>query len=61
MKEKARIRLIVHNIMAIVFSVVFLFREIDNGSLIQTLLVVAGYTYGPLLALFSFGILPEDR
>lgn len=56
-KKKARIRLIVHNIMAIVFlGCVFFFREIDNGSLIQTLLVVAGYTYGPLLALFSFGI-----
>src|SRR5690606_10009473 len=34
----------------------FFFREVDQGSLIQTLLVVAGYTYGPLLALFAFGI-----
>jgi Na+/proline symporter len=56
-KKKGRLRLIVHNIFAIVFlGCVFFFREKDNGSLIQILLVVAGYTYGPLLALFSFGI-----
>ncbi len=56
-KKKSRVRLIVHNVFAIIFlGCVFFFREVDNGSLIQTLLVVAGYTYGPLLALFVFGI-----
>ena len=56
-EKKKRIRLIVHNSFALVFlGCVFFFREADNGSLIQTLLVVAGYTYGPLLALFMFGI-----
>jgi hypothetical protein len=34
---------------------------VDNGSLIQTLLVIAGYTYGPLLALFAFGILTRRQ
>lgn len=56
-QKKKRVRLIVHNVFALIFLVcVFFFREVDNGSLIQTLLVVAGYTYGPLLALFTFGI-----
>ena len=56
-QKKKRVRLIVHNAFAIIFLMcVFFFREVDNGSLIQTLLVVAGYTYGPLLALFAFGI-----
>lgn len=56
-KKKSKVRLVVHNIFAIIFlGCVFFFREVDNGSLIQILLVVAGYTYGPLLALFSFGI-----
>ncbi len=55
--KKKKVRLIVHNVFAIIFlACVFFFREVDNGSLIQTLLVVAGYTYGPLLALFTFGI-----
>ncbi len=61
-KKKQRVRLIVHNIFALVFlGCVFFFRKVDNGSLIQTLLVVAGYTYGPLLALFSFGILTKRK
>jgi Na+/proline symporter len=56
-KQQKRTRLIVHNVFAVVFLIfIFLFREIDNGSLIDTLLDVAGYTYGPLLALFAFGI-----
>jgi Na+/proline symporter len=56
-QKQRRTRLIVHNVFAAVFLVcVFIFREVDNGSLIQVLLVVAGYTYGPLLALFTFGI-----
>ncbi len=58
--RKKKIRLMVHNVFAVVFlACVFFFREADNGSLIQTLLVVAGYTYGPLLALFAFGILTK--
>jgi hypothetical protein len=56
-KQKSRTRLVVHNTFALVFLIcVFFFKFIDNGSLIQILLVVAGYTYGPLLALFAFGI-----
>lgn len=56
-KRKNKVRLIVHNTFAVVFlGCIFFFREVDNGSLISTLLAVAGYTYGPLLALFAFGI-----
>lgn len=61
-KQKARTRLIVHNVFALVFLIcIFFFRAIDKGSLIQTLLVVAGYTYGPLLALFAFGIFTKRK
>ena len=57
-QQQKRTRLLVHNSFAIVFLVcIFVFKYIDNGSLIQLLLLVAGYTYGPLLALFAFGIL----
>nr|MBA4140095.1 sodium:solute symporter [Segetibacter sp.] len=34
---------------------------IDNKSIIDILLKVAGYTYGPLLGLFSFGILSKRK
>ncbi len=57
-KKKTRVRLIVHNIFALVFLLcIFFFREVDNGSLIDILLKLAGFTYGPLLGLFAFGIL----
>ncbi len=59
-QQQKRTRLIVHYTFAVVFLIcVFYFRMVDNGSLIQTLLVVAGYTYGPLLALFAFGIITK--
>lgn len=57
-QKKTRTRLIVHNIFAFVFLLcIFFFREVDNGSLIDILLKLAGFTYGPLLGLFAFGIL----
>jgi Na+/proline symporter len=61
-EKKKKVRLVVHNAFAIIFlACVFFFRKVDNGSLIQTLLVIAGYTYGPLLALFAFGILTKRQ
>ncbi len=57
-QAQQKIRLRVHYSFALLFLIcVFIFREIDNGSLISTLLTIAGYTYGPLLALFAFGML----
>lgn len=57
-KRQTRTRLIVHNVFAVLFLLcVFFFRAVDNGSLIDILLKLAGFTYGPLLGLFAFGIL----
>ncbi len=57
-KKQTRTRLIVHHSFALIFLLcVFFFREVDNGSLIDILLKLAGFTYGPLLGLFAFGIL----
>lgn len=59
-KKKTRIRLIVHHLFALIFlGFIFFFKEVDNGSLIIILLKLAGYTYGPLLGLFAFGILTK--
>lgn len=61
-RQKQRTRLIVHNSFAVVFLIcIFFFREIDKGTLIKTLLEIASYTYGPLLALFAFGILTRRQ
>jgi Na+/proline symporter len=56
-KRRRNIRLMVHNTFAVLFLIcIFVFRQADNNSLIDILLTVAAYTYGPLLALFAFGI-----
>ncbi len=60
--QQKRTRLIVHNAFAVLFLLcIFFFRQVDNGSLIDILLKMAGFTYGPLLGLFAFGILTKKR
>jgi len=59
-KAKKRKRLTVHLVFAVVFFImVMIFKWIDNKSIIDVILKVAGFTYGPLLGLFSFGILTK--
>ena len=40
---------------------VLVFKWIDNSSMIGLILKLAGYTYGPLLGLFAFGMLTRRR
>jgi Na+/proline symporter len=56
-KKKKRIRMTVHLCVAFVFLLcILIFRWINNKSIINIILDLAGYTYGPLLGLFAFGI-----
>ena len=58
-KQKT-VRKTVHLVFAVVFFVcVVVFKWIDNKSIIDIILKLAGYTYGPLLGLFAFGILTK--
>ncbi|MBK9733792.1 MAG: sodium:solute symporter [Saprospiraceae bacterium] len=55
--EKRRTRLAVHLSFAILFFIcVLVFKWINDKSIIDVILKLAGYTYGPLLGLFAFGI-----
>ncbi len=57
-KKKTRQR--VHLSFALIFLVfVMIFKWIDNPSMIGVILKVATFTYGPLLGLFTFGILTK--
>lgn len=50
----------VHCSFAVVFlCCIMVFKWIDNKSIIGIILDLAGYTYGPLLGLFFFGILTK--
>ena len=53
-----RTRWIVHILFSLLLLVVILiFNAINDSAVINGLLIAAGYTYGPLLGLFAFGIL----
>ncbi|HNX21740.1 MAG TPA: sodium:solute symporter [Bacteroidales bacterium] len=56
-KQRTRIRRWTHVGMSIVFLMIILvFSRFHNDSLIRIIFMVAGYTYGPILGLFAFGI-----
>ncbi len=55
--EKIRWRKYIHVGMSIlVFFVIITFNSINKDSVINELFKVAGFTYGPLLGMFSFGL-----
>ncbi|MDP3928814.1 MAG: sodium:solute symporter, partial [Bacteroidota bacterium] len=61
-EQQAKTRKIVHLSFALVFLLlVFYFKMLNNKSIINILLDIAGYTYGPLLGLFAFGILTKCK
>ena len=56
--KKKKIRQRVHLSFAFIFLLfVLVFKVINNPSMIGVILKIASYTYGPLLGLFTFGIL----
>ena len=60
--KKKKTRLIVHFSFAILFfMMVLLFKAINDKLIIDFILKMAGITYGPLLGLFSFGILTQRK
>jgi hypothetical protein len=58
--KKKKIRQRVHLCFAFLFFImVLVFKWIDNKSIIDLILKIASYTYGPLLGLFAFGVLTK--
>jgi Na+/proline symporter len=55
--QKKRYRQMVHiAFAAVLLMVIVLFRAINDRAVIDKLFTVAGYTYGPLLGLYAFGL-----
>jgi Na+/proline symporter len=56
-EKRKQKRLMVHiGFSILVFLIIVIFRVINNDSVITAVFTVAGYTYGPLLGLFTFGL-----
>ncbi|MDC6367734.1 MULTISPECIES: sodium:solute symporter [Flavobacteriaceae] len=60
--EQKKVRKRTHIVMSLVLIVVIIaFKYILSSNVIDSLLTVAGYTYGPLLGLFAFGIFTKHE
>ena len=57
-KKQVKIRKLIHIGFSLLFIVIMVgFKYlVDDASVIERLFVFAGYTYGPLLGLFAFGL-----
>lgn len=56
-KQKKKVRYAVHlSFATILLIVILIFRALNNEAVINAIYTAAGYTYGPLLGLFSFGL-----
>ena len=59
---RKKLRLRVHVLFSFtMFLIILIFSFINDQSVISTVFVVAGYTYGPLLGLFAFGLFTKFR
>lgn len=60
--KKKKTRWMVHISFAVLFFLcVMMFKWINDKSIIDVILKLAGYTYGPLLGLFTFGIFTKRK
>lgn len=60
--NRERVRKLVHLGMSMMmFFAILIFRAVSNDSVIKELFTVAGYTYGPLLGLYAFGMFTRFR
>jgi Na+/proline symporter len=59
---KTKLRKRVHIIVSLIlFILITIFEIFDDGVVIKSLFIAATYTYGPLLGLYSFGLMLKKR
>ena len=61
-KKQKKVRVITHLAMSVVLLLtIVVYKNLLSTSVIDSLLIIAGFTYGPLLGLFSFGIFTNHK
>lgn len=59
-KQKKRLRMKIHLTFTVIFFIlIMIFKALNDKSIVYLIMEIAGYTYGPLLGLFAFGILTK--
>ncbi|HJX72317.1 MAG TPA: sodium:solute symporter [Bacteroidales bacterium] len=60
--SRIKLRYIVHiGFSLLLFVVIILFKLINNDSVINSVFTMAGYTYGPLLGFYTFGLFTRRK
>ncbi len=60
-ETKKKKRIVHFGFSMLIFSVILIFKWINDDSVINQVFRVAGYTYGPLLGLFAFGLFTKIK
>ena len=61
-EAKTKARYAVHITIALIFFIcILIFRSLNDRAIIDKLFTIAGYTYGPLLGLFTFGLFTKRK
>ncbi|MCL1851161.1 MAG: sodium:solute symporter [Bacteroidetes bacterium] len=56
-KQRTVVRRLSHVLMSLLFlGIIIVFGNYHNDALIRIIFIIAGYTYGPILGLFAFGM-----
>jgi Na+/proline symporter len=60
--NQKKIRMMVHiGFTLLMFLVIILFNEMNDSSVVSAVFKVAGFTYGPLLGLFVYGLISKRQ
>ncbi|GAB4450873.1 MAG: sodium:solute symporter [Bacteroidia bacterium] len=61
-RKKQLIRTGIHIVFTIlIWVVILMYQVMNNQAIVDTILMLAGYTYGPLLAMFGIGIFSRKK
>lgn len=61
-QKKQTVRTIIHFIFTIlIWIVILMYNTMNNQAIVDTILMLAGYTYGPLLGLYALGIFSKRK
>ena len=61
-KKRIRMRYLIHfGIAFVLLMVIIIFRSLNDQSVISKLFTIAGYTYGPLLGIYAFGMFTKYK
>ncbi|HET8753496.1 MAG TPA: sodium:solute symporter, partial [Salinimicrobium sp.] len=62
LENQKKTRFLVHiGFSILMFCVIVIFNQINDTSVVNAVFKVAGFTYGPLLGLFAFGLLSRQK